>query len=162
MASLHHAVRNQPAPLSRLPLRAVLFLARQSLSCATPSNALARPLLLPVLLRSSWSTGACAECLRLSSGPLQPVLLCSPEPDPGAACAGSKVADNHSSLIRQAILYDFVTSQPLGDGCAPPFHFEEEGERLKVVWAGRGPRMWECWAPVMQAIEDEMPRASRL
>ena len=52
--------------------------------------------------------------------------------------------------------------EPLGDGCAPPFQFEEEGERLKVVWPGRGPRMWECWAPVMQAIEDEMPRASRL
>ena len=93
------------------------------------------------------------------------VLLRSSEPDPSVdtvACAGSKVADNHSRLIRQAILYDFVTSQPLGDGCAPPFHFEEEGERLKVVWEGRGPTMWECWAPAMQAIEDEMPRASRL
>ena len=125
-----------------------------------PSNALARPLLLFVLSRSSPEPelGACP----LLSTLLQPVLLRSPEPDPSAARAGSKVADNHSRLIRQAILYDFVTSQPLGDGCAPPFNFEEEGERLKVVWPGRGPRMWECWAPVMQAIEDEMPRASRL
>ena len=95
---------------------------------------------------------------------LRAVLCCAlfsvAEPELGP-CTGSKVADNHSSLIRQAILYDFVTSQPLGDGCAPPFNFEEEGERLKVVWPGRGPTMWECWAPAMQAIEDEMPRASR-
>ena len=82
----------------------------------------------------------------------EPVDCCGPE---GTVVLWHRatmhtVAANYTEppAIRQGIIYDFLSAQPLGDGRQWD---GEDGERLQVPWLGPGPGVWDGWAAAVRS-----------